>query len=229
MQKQLKKNLKDFQQLKNLKDSNKFQKNKKDFQQLKNSKEANKFQRNKKPKDFKKFQKNKKHSSKNAKRKNFWKKPVRKFLVSFKLAGRPFLRHVKKSNLSKYSFLTFHVYPNNVFCTLKTLKDSKFVLLNTASSGKYKIKLSKKNLRHKTKFVILSFLKELKQKKLDLTKFIGIKLIAPVKQKKIIIKLLSSELKRKNFIFEVVGKKVFNGCRAKKMVRKKRRYFRKFK
>lgn len=180
-------------------------------------------------KDFKKHQKGKKYLKKNAKRKSFWKNPVRKFIVSFKLAGRPFLRRVKKSNLTKYSFLTFHVYPNNVFCTLKKLNDSKFTLLNTASSGKYKIKLSKKSLRRKTKFVIISFLKELKRKKLELSKFVGIKLIAPVKQKKAIIKMLAGELRRKNYIFEVVGKKVFNGCRAKKMIRKKRRYFRKFK
>lgn len=159
---------------------------------------------------------------------NKFSKNQKKRPLELKIFGRPFFNN-SRTRLNEYSFLTFHVYPNNVFCTLKNLRNSKFYLLNTASSGKYKIDISKKTLKHKLKFVITSFLKEIRAKKLKLTNHIGIKLIAPIRLKKVIIKLLSSRLKGKNFMFEVVGKKVFNGCRAKKKIRKKRRGLRMFK
>jgi hypothetical protein len=172
--------------------------------------------------------KNYKNKNFNKNNSNFLKNYIlKKQLSKLKLYGRPFVN--KFISLKKYSFLTFHVYPNNVFCTLKKIKDSKFHLLSSVSSGKYKINISKKTLRYKLKFVIASFFNELSQQKLSLNKSLGIKLIAPVKLKKMILKLLVHKLKRKNFIIEVVGKKVFNGCRARKKLRKKRKGLRLYK
>lgn len=182
-------------------------------------------------KNFKKGQ-NKWTLHKKAKNKWIYKKKF-KFNPKFKskLYGRPFRIFRKKvfRRLKRYSFFTFNVYPNNVFCTLKKFENKKFFLLNTASSRKYKIYLSKKTLKYKAKFVILSFLKEIKQKKIRLKKTVGIKLIAPIRLRKMIIKIVSTELKGKNFMFESIGKKVFNGCRALKKIRKKRKGLRLFK
>lgn len=155
----------------------------------------------------------------------------RKRSLGLKLYGRPFFN--KFLRIKKHNFLTFNVYPNNVFCTYKKFqkikRESKFVSLNTASSGKYKIKISKKTLRYKLKFVIAAFFKELSQKNLVLSNNVAVKLIAPIKLKKTIIKMLSHQLKRKNFMIETVGKKVFNGCRARKQIRKKRKGLRLYK
>ena len=148
---------------------------------------------------------------------------------SLKVSGRPFLKKMRKEFINDYSFITIKVFPNNVFCTLRMQKGEKLFLINTATSGKYRIKLSKKSLKHKVKLVVLSFFKELKEKNIILSPSIAIKLTAPIKVKKTIIKLLSEQLYKKTFVCEVDGKKVFNGCRARKMIRKKRMLFRKYK
>lgn len=146
--------------------------------------------------------------------------------LSLKVSGRPFLNELSLSETE--SFVTFHVYPNNIFCTYKTFNNSKFYILNSASSGKYKIEMSKKTLRHKLKFVIVSFLSELKQKEINLDN-VAVRLIASVKLKKALINLISEELKTKTFFIQTDAKKVFNGCRAKKKLRKKRKKLKLFK
>lgn len=126
---------------------------------------------------------------------------------------------------SEYCYYTFQVYQNNIFCTLKVLRDSKFYIISSISSGKYKVKLSRKSLKQRLKFVLFSFLKEtnLKKKRLNLPQSIAAKVTAPIKLKSIIIKLLKAELKKKLAIVEVARKYIFNGCRARKKVRKKRK------
>lgn len=150
----------------------------------------------------------------------------KKTLLSLKISGRPFIR--KFLGVDRKAFLTMHVFPNNIFCTYKVLENNKFYIKNSGSSGKYKIDISKKTLKHKLKYVIVSFLNELKQKKILLNNCI-VKLIAPVRLKKMIIKLMIAELKNKNFIIQTESKKVFNGCRAKKKLRKKRKKLKLFK
>lgn len=150
-----------------------------------------------------------------------------KVLRQIRLSGWP-LHYKTCSSMSDYSYYTFQVYPNNIFCTLKVLKNSKFYLLNQASSGKYNIKLSKKTLKYKLKFVILAFLKEVRsiqrKKKLNLPVSTAVKVIAPRRIKSTILRLLKVELKKKRrVLIEVLRKNVFNGCRARKKIRKKRK------
>lgn len=150
-----------------------------------------------------------------------------KVLRQIRLSGWP-LHYKFYPTLTDYSYYTFQVYPNNIFCTLKVLKNSKFYLLNQASSGKYKITLSKKTLKYKLKFVILAFLKEVRylqrKKKLNLPTSAAIKIIAPRRIKSAILRLLKAELKKKKrVLIEVLRKHVFNGCRARKKIRKKRK------
>nr|NP_066434.1 ribosomal protein S11 [Ochromonas danica]AAG18400.1 ribosomal protein S11 [Ochromonas danica] len=144
------------------------------------------------------------------------------------MPGRPFIP-IEMDDFYTHSCFTFKVGPNNVFCTLEHFEGFKIKLLNSASSGKYKIPLSKKTLKHKAKFVILSFLKEIQSKNILLTDSLCIKLTAPVRLKKVVLKLLIPYLKNKNFVVEVLPKKVFNGCRSRKKIRKKRKGLRLFK
>lgn len=133
--------------------------------------------------------------------------------------------------VSRYCYYTFQIYQNNIFCTLKILKNSKVHLLSSVSSGKYNIKISRKTLKQRLKFVIASFLKEtkIKKKKLNLPSFVAVKITAPTRLKTILIKLLRAHLKKKLSIIEVNRKYIFNGCRARKKVRKKRKGLRLFK
>jgi hypothetical protein len=152
---------------------------------------------------------------------------MNKVLRQMRLSGWP-LHYKVCSAMNDYAYYTFQVYPNNVFCTLKVLKNSKFYLLNQASSGKYNIKLSKKTIKYKLKFVIFAFLKEVRsiqrKKKISLPKSTAIKIIAPRRIKSTILRLLKVELKRKKrVVIEVLRKHVFNGCRARKKIRKKRK------
>jgi hypothetical protein len=173
-------------------------------------------------KKFTSRNKNYKKSSNNLINNDFLKRTV----LSLKISGRPFVR--KLSSIQGKVFVTFHIYPNNIFCTYKILDNTKFIILNKASSGKYKINISKKTLRFKMKFVINSFLNELKQKDITLNNSI-IKLIAPFKLKKSVIGLISEDLKNKSFFIHTDPKKVFNGCRSKKKLRKKRKKLKLFK
>jgi hypothetical protein len=142
------------------------------------------------------------------------------------------VRNWKKCSVKKlkdFLKLTIHIMPNNIFCNLGYYKAKR--TLKSISSGTYKIKTSKKVLRYNVKNVILLFLKKVKEDKIKFSKFIAIKLIAPVKLRKQIISLLSKFLFKKllfkkSVLMEVVAKKAFNGCRPAKILRKKRKRFR---
>lgn len=149
--------------------------------------------------------------------KTFENESLEETLLSLKISGRPFMK--KTISTEGKSFLTINVFPNNIFWTYKILENGKFLILNSASSGKYKIEISKKTLKRKLKYILIAFLEELKTKKINLKNCI-IKLVSPIRIRKLIILLLLEEIKDKNFVIETEPKKVFNGCRA----RKKRRY-----
>lgn len=121
--------------------------------------------------------------------------------------------------------ISIRITPNNVFCTLKDL--SKNTTLKVASSGKYKIKTSKKTLRYSTKIIITSFLEEIKSE-LNSKKFV-LNLIGPIRIRKAVLKQLSKYFKKSSLIINVDNKKCFNGCRPPKKRRKKQRGLRVFK
>jgi hypothetical protein len=175
-----------------------------------------------------KLQKNIKKISDNTPKENL-KKTYKKKRKIIKIYGRPFSNKILEKN--KISFLNFHVYPNNAFITYK-IKDkdpSKFIILNKGSFGKYKIPVSKKSVKYKLKFLIKAFFKEFNQKKIYFKNLLAIKVIAPIKLKKLILRTISHKVKKKDYLIDISDKKVFNGCRAKKKIRKKAKRLRLYK
>ena len=148
-----------------------------------------------------------------------------------KVSGRPFKQY-RLLNKKKFIRLTIKVVPNNIFCNIKDNQSNK--VLKSVSGGSYKIKLSKKGLRYSAKLVVTSFLKDLRDMKIKFNKSLITKIIAPVQIRRQILGVLSVSLfskfaSKKNAILEVESKKVFNGCRPRKQVRKKRKGLRLFK
>jgi ribosomal protein S11 len=119
--------------------------------------------------------------------------------------------------------ISIKISPNNVFCTLQKEKKTLFV----ASSGKYKIKTSKKSLKFSSKKIIQTFLYKIKR----LVKYnmIIVNFTGPIRLKKKLIKQILFFFKTNSLIFNTDSKKCFNGCRPKKKKRKKQRGLRLFK
>ena len=156
---------------------------------------------------------------------------ILKKVLKKKVSGRPF-KHYRILNKKRFLRLTVKVVPNNIFCTIKDNQSNK--VLRSVSGGTYSIKLSKKGLRYYAKVVLTSFLKDLRDLKIKFNKSIVIKVIAPIQLRRQIINVLSYSLfgkfaNKKNAFLEVEAKKVFNGCRPRKKIRKKRKGLRLFK
>ena len=161
----------------------------------------------------------------NKKHKNFLR--IRKTFKFRCHISNPVFRQISNKNVfknfSKYIFI--RIRPNNIFCTLVDKKINK--ILYTTSSGKCNTKTSKKTLRYSSKIVTQSFFDNIKKHlKQD---FFFITISSPKKMKKPILELLSLNLKNKNLIIDVKGKKCFNGCRPSKKRRKKQKGLRIFK
>ena len=160
-----------------------------------------------------------------------WKRK-RRFHLAFlqktiKNSGRPFF-NVTLHSLQKKNYLRADIslFSNNVFCSLKNIAQNK--LICKASSGKYNIKVSKKSLKYASKLIITNFFKELKQKKVSLSKPLVLVLLAPSNLKKrILLTVLKflKYIKNRRLIIYVKPKKIFNGCRAKKQIRKKQKRY----
>ena len=123
---------------------------------------------------------------------------------------------------------------NNIFCTFKSINPNKIIY--ATSTGKEKLKASKKNLHFISKTLLKIFLERVKNYFLELeahdemVRLIAT-LIVPQKSRNFILLLLEeiNDLKVK-FNIELVlhfkENKCFNGCRPKKQQRKKRKGFR---
>jgi ribosomal protein S11 len=133
------------------------------------------------------------------------------------------VRLLKKSTL--YKVLTIKTTSNNIFINLSTNLQKSIL---TSSSGQYKIKTTKKKIKHNIKIVIDSFFKELKDKLIPRDQLI-IKITCFFRIRKLIVKLLFTKLKLNSIIWDVKSKKSFNGCREKKKKRKKQKGLRIFK
>jgi hypothetical protein len=133
--------------------------------------------------------------------------------------------------------ITIRVTHNNLFCTFLDLK--KNTTLHIGSGGLYRIKISRRKFKRLYKNILFIFFAKIKKYfySIDNTLF-NIK--APTNIKKKICKLILSQIKKirrttrtkkkaKNIIFNFIPKKCFNGCRAKKKIRKKRRLYRIYK
>lgn len=176
-------------------------------------------------------------------RKNFYKK--NKNLKTFSKVNKfkfirslNFFRKILKSKV--YGRTNFHsignkktfshklsvvVTANNIFCSLTGCRKNK--TLKSCSSGKYKIKTSKKKLKHTFDLVISNFISEINQK--FNYKGIIINITSPIKIRKKIINTISFNFKKIPLLIKVLKKKSFNGCRPPKKIRKKRRGMKLFK
>lgn len=158
----------------------------------------------------------------------------KKFFFLKKLYTYTLKKKIMNSLISKSKFLKkidIKIVQNNIFCTLSDLKQNK--TLHTGSTGAYKIKVSKRKLKYFYKTFLSIFFEKIK-KKYKIVNNTIYNITAPIKIRKKICKLLKMQLKQKetkktNIIINVVPKKCFNGCKAKKKLRKKRRLYRIYK
>jgi len=146
-----------------------------------------------------------------------------KFRKKFLLRKISIYSNKKKMLKLRKSFsrlLHIRVNPNNIFFNLKRLKLRPKTLTH-ASSGLFKIKLTKKRLSHNVVFLLDNFLSHIRSK--IFRKNIIIVVIAPKNLKFKIVKSLSKLLKNRNLIVYVKPLKCFNGCRPPKKRRRKQK------
>lgn len=113
------------------------------------------------------------------------------------------------------------VKANNIFCNLKRLSNKKNLKSYVASAGKYKIKMSKKNLKYTYSSVLDKFLSHFKKTYKHLG--IVVDITSAIKIRKKIINTITYNFKNTLLILRVLTKKTFNGCRPPKKIRKKRK------
>ena len=143
------------------------------------------------------------------------------------------------------------VKSNNVFCNLATFKDNKTI--NSCSAGKYNIQVSQKTIRYTYNTIITNFFKKIKKtffkkEKKTLIEFkrerkknkkawrfrlipkrnsgLVINIVASSRSRRKILKNISYNFKGLHLLVKVLEKKIYNGCRAAKKTRKKRRRMR---
>ena len=109
-----------------------------------------------------------------------------------------FLILKKAKNFPKQ--LNIKVTSNNIFCNLKNRMKNN--TLAVCSSGKYKVKTTRKKLKHNIKIVLGFFFNEIKLK--ILSKNLVVIIISPIKLRKQIIKILSSSFNKYNLIVKVM-------------------------
>jgi ribosomal protein L18 len=147
------------------------------------------------------------------------------------VSGRPHKKY-KLGRKTKFLRLTVRIAPNNMFCHIKDTKTN--TVLRSVSSGSYKMKVSKKGIRNYSKLIANAFLKDLRDKQIKFNKPLVAKIIAPVGIRKPLLTIFKNSLfkkfnQKRKLLLEVASKKVFNGCRPRKKVRKKRKGLRLFK
>ena len=154
-------------------------------------------------------------------------KPKIKFLKRKRLALNPKLRSLLLIKKKVRFKLSIRIKQNNIFCTLKNIKKKNTILV--ASSGKLKVKITKKTLKFSNKKIIKKFLNKVKNFSKIFNLVLLVNLKAPIRIRKFIIKQFSDLSRTSSLIFSVYENKCFNGCRPKKKKRKKQKRFRLFK
>lgn len=158
-----------------------------------------------------------------------------------------------RRNAFKYR-LNIVVKANNVFCTFSYLNNVKRKILKVCNGGSYKLNFSKKNIRFIYNNNIISpFLEKVKmhcfkkkfknkalykkQRKINKkikpfwyikkkNKGVVVNITASSRQRKIILNNITYHFRRIPLLVKIHDKKIFNGCRAPKKQRKKRRRMR---
>lgn len=156
---------------------------------------------------------------------------------------------VESANSLFYFKLTILIKKNNIFCNFSDFKNNK--TLNSCSSGKYKIKISKKTLKYTHDLVLNKFYREIwrkvyvkikkkenkkniksikgKKSKKVLRKGLFVNIVCSTRLRKKVCQFVYRKFKKIPLIINSLSKKIFNGCRPPKKVRKKRRKMRIYK
>jgi hypothetical protein len=139
-------------------------------------------------------------------------------ILKYKTYGRKSFNTVGGVNIFSHC-LNIRVTSNNIFCLLRKRKNN--AVVNRCSSGKYKIKTSKKKMKHTFELVLNSFFSEINRN--SSSEGVVVSIISPIRIRKKLINLIFFNLKKKKLLIKVLKKKSFNGCRPPKKIRKKRR------
>jgi hypothetical protein len=143
------------------------------------------------------------------------------------------MNYSPNSNLESLHF-TLTVKPNNIFIVLRNIKKNKIV--SSGSAEQLGFSVSKKKLKTVAPLFITKYLNYLKSPKEDSFilgnyDILTSKIIAPNKLRKRILKIIrdkfvfnsKANIKANFGFFDVPYLKSFNGCRASKKIRKKRK------
>jgi len=142
------------------------------------------------------------------------KKKSRKFSSSYFQVFRYFKGVLPPFNLQ----LSINIFSNNIFLNLsKILKPT---TIKKASAGVFKVKITKKRLKHTVCVVLQKFLNKIKPA--IFRRNLVVLLISPKFLRKKILKLFRDSFMRRNIYIKIKALKCFNGCRPKKKRRKKR-------
>jgi hypothetical protein len=128
-------------------------------------------------------------------------------------------------NLIKY-ILTINIKQNNFFCTLYNVVKKKIIL--SFSAGIYKLNFSKKKHRFLSKIIMRKLLVFIR-KSVVKHDIVRINLISPARIRIKLFRQLRKALRKVQLIFNFQKLICFNGCKAKKAKKKKRKGFRIFK
>jgi hypothetical protein len=114
--------------------------------------------------------------------------------------------------------LSINIFSNNIFLNLNKIKQ--YNTLKRVSSGVYRIKITKKRLKHTVCIVLQKFLNTIKS--IIYRRNLIITLTSPKFLRKKILKLFKDSFMHRNIYIKINPLKCFNGCRPKKKKRKKR-------
>lgn len=125
--------------------------------------------------------------------------------------------------------LHIRVVKHNVFCLLESLNSGK--TLFATNGGTFKQNISKKSVKHFLKFTLKNFFQRVR----SLIAKDAVSLVISIKgsrfMKRTIYRSIFSGILKKvpgKHVVDFHPLKIFNGCRSKKAIRKKKRFFRVF-
>ena len=167
-------------------------------------------------------------------------KKLKKVFASKRYNKKNLRLPVEGANSLFYFKLTILFKKNNIFCNFSDFINNK--TLNSCSSGKYKIKVAKKTLKYTHDLVLDQFYREIWQKVYTKIKKkennkkgkmprkgLFVNIVCSTRLRKKVCKYIFRKFKKIPLMMNSISKKVFNGCRPPKKVRKKRRKMRIYK
>jgi hypothetical protein len=160
---------------------------------------------------------------------NFFKKKNKKKIIKKRKKTFKFICKIERIKKAfrrfptpKVTILKLNIRQNNIFATFLKLHEQR--TLTTKSSGNFKIKVSKKRLKSSS-YLFLKTLFSLIKEKFKKKKLI-VFLTSPRHLRRFIFRRFFFKFRKYFLIFCFDPKKCFNGCRVKKVKRKKYKKYR---